>query len=179
MPVMTLTNAGSHAGASCCCFADFSQDGAHQGATPSVLFTGWGQGIIAWDLRAASAHAMYEMSTGNGEPCNMAWHSGSGSLLVNTTLPEANRFGEVDEKDFKPVYGNSIIGNEEDEDEDEEPQGWWPKAARHRPSDFRQVWSMYEDSMLRYTFTHSGFSAAHGGKSSVGGGEPVFYTDGW
>mgnify|MGYP001807535882 CR=1 FL=1 len=41
------------------------------------------ESVWAWDVRASSAQALYQLSTGNQEVTSLAWHAASNTLIAN------------------------------------------------------------------------------------------------
>jgi hypothetical protein len=44
---------------------------------------GWCESVWAWDVRASSAQALYQLSTGNQAVSSLAWHEASSSLIAS------------------------------------------------------------------------------------------------
>jgi WD40 repeat protein len=58
--------------------------GSSQLGAGMVCFAGGScESVWAWDVRASSAQALYQLSTGNQEVTSLAWHAASNTLIAN------------------------------------------------------------------------------------------------
>jgi hypothetical protein len=60
-----------------------SSSGSQLGAGLLCFAGGMCESVWAWDVRASSAQALYQLSTGNQEVTSLAWHEGSSSLIAS------------------------------------------------------------------------------------------------
>jgi WD40 repeat protein len=73
--VVLASNSGGSSGGS-------SGGGSQLGAGLMCFAGGLCESVWAWDVRASSAQALYQLSTGNQEVSSLAWHEASSSLIA-------------------------------------------------------------------------------------------------
>jgi WD40 repeat protein len=75
--VVLAGNSGGSSGGSS------SSSSSQLGAGLMCFAGGTCESVWAWDVRASSAQALYQLSTGNQEVTSLAWHAASNTLIAN------------------------------------------------------------------------------------------------
>lgn len=73
--VLASNSSGSNGGS--------SSGGSQLGAGLMCFAGGTCESVWAWDVRAGSAQALYQLSTGNQEVTSLAWHAATNTLIAN------------------------------------------------------------------------------------------------
>mmetsp|Transcript_16504 Transcript_16504/g.27779 ORF Transcript_16504/g.27779 Transcript_16504/m.27779 type:complete len:609 (+) Transcript_16504:127-1953(+) len=114
----------------------------------SVAFTGGAdQAIRCWDTRAPLC--LYELATGNMSVSDLQWVQSSQTLLAAGSCSTVNRHGTSYADDFEA---------DDDDDENAEEGGLWPKSATHSRKHFPVRWNSSEHGLIRYQFVEGNVS---------------------